>query len=85
MADFLQDNPHLKPFITSVTVRPTDLAPFPLLHILSALSEIAFTAHRQQLIPFLSPSRLTCFQRFGTNVQTLRLFDISFSTLLAVS
>lgn len=43
--DFLQDNPHLKPIVRSFIVQPIDLAPFPLLYILSNLSEIASTPH----------------------------------------
>ena len=87
LVDFLQNNPHLKPFITSVTVQPADLPPFPLLHILSDLSEITFTPHWPNMSavpgPSLHPSNLTCFQRFGSRVQTLRLFRITFSTCLA--
>ena len=87
LVDFLQNNPHLKPFITSVTVQPADLPPFPLLHILSALSEITFTPHWPHMSavpgPSLHPSNLTCFQRFGSHVQTLRLFRITFPTCLA--
>lgn len=43
LADFLQDNPHLKRLIRSIIVRPDDLPPFPLLRILSDLSEITFS------------------------------------------
>ena len=89
LVDFLQDNPLLKPFINSIIVRLTDFAPFPLLHILPHLSEIAFTSSgpkdpRSRLrVPSLHPSVLTCSQRFGSRIQTLRLFKISFATPLA--
>ncbi|KAM5536732.1 hypothetical protein V8D89_009659, partial [Ganoderma adspersum] len=35
--DFLQENSHLMPFIRSIAVWPSDLAPFPLLYILPNL------------------------------------------------
>ncbi|KAI1785763.1 hypothetical protein LXA43DRAFT_953360 [Ganoderma leucocontextum] len=82
--DFLEDNPHLKPFVQSMVVRPTDLAPFPLLYILPNLSEIRFTTPSpSDLLPALHHSSLACFQRFGTHIQTLDVFDIHFATYLS--
>ncbi|KAI1781619.1 hypothetical protein LXA43DRAFT_908258 [Ganoderma leucocontextum] len=84
--DFLQDNPHLTPFVRSIVVRPSDFAPFPLLHILPNLSEIGFTSRecftaRPDTVSALwHQSSLTCSQRFGTHIQTLHLFCLSFAT-----
>ena len=88
LVDFLQANPHLKSFISSIIVQPADLPPFPLLHILSDLSEITFTArwpNTGTAVPSgsLHPSTLTCFRRFGSRIQTLCLSHITFSTSLA--
>ncbi|KAI1785777.1 hypothetical protein LXA43DRAFT_104173, partial [Ganoderma leucocontextum] len=83
--DFLQDNPILKSFVRSIVVQPDDLAPFPLLHILSNLSEITFTArhpHAKQAVPALHQSSLTCFHRFGTHIQTLCISYLLFPTYL---
>ena len=40
--EFLQENSHLMLIVHSITVWPSDLAPFPLLHILPNLREIKF-------------------------------------------
>ena len=98
LADFLQDNPHLKRFIRSIIVQPDDLPPFPLLRILSGLSEITFDIPSRIVDsdmctwlalapPILSeslhPSTLKGFQLFGSHVRSLHLFRITFPTPLA--
>lgn len=95
LVDFLEDNPNLTPFISSIIVRPTDLPPFPLLRILSNLSEIVFIMKSKESAPalmasaivskpiFLHPSYLAAFQKLGTHIQTLCLIDIVFPTSLA--
>ncbi|KAI1785780.1 WD40-repeat-containing domain protein, partial [Ganoderma leucocontextum] len=81
--NFLRDNPHLKPFVHSIVVEPTDFPPFPLLPTLSNLSEIGFTSRKDNpALSALHHSTLTCFHRFGTHIRTLRLFRISFATYL---
>ncbi|KAI1795733.1 hypothetical protein LXA43DRAFT_991900 [Ganoderma leucocontextum] len=81
--DFVRAKPHLKPLVRSIVVDPTEFAPFPLLHILPNLSEIEFTSWLlSRNILALHPSCLTCFQRFGTQIQTLHLSGLSFATYL---
>ncbi|KAI1787452.1 hypothetical protein LXA43DRAFT_896224 [Ganoderma leucocontextum] len=91
--DFLQDNPHLKPVVRSIVVRPTDLAPSPLLRILPSLSDIEFAPHlaepprssSRNIFPALHQSSLTCFRQFGTHINTLRLSRLSFATYLSLA
>ena len=93
LVDFLQDNPHLKPFISSIIVQPTDFPPYPLLHILSNLSEITFFSTESTLtmgrylrrVTYYSPHpfHLAGFRLFGSRIHTLRLCDIPFPTCLA--
>ncbi|KAI1781564.1 WD40-repeat-containing domain protein [Ganoderma leucocontextum] len=85
--DYLQENPNLKPVVRSVVFRPDDFAPFPLLHILPSLSEIGFTSQNRYpasptTIPAMHQSSLLCCQRFGTHIQSLNLFRLSFATYL---
>lgn len=86
--DFLQDNPHLKRSVRSIVVRPDDFAPWPLLHILPNLSEVGFTsrecftARPDAIAAPWHQSSLTCSQRFGTHIQTLHLFCLSFANYL---
>ncbi|PIL31154.1 hypothetical protein GSI_05851 [Ganoderma sinense ZZ0214-1] len=85
LVDFLQDNPHLKPFITSITADPSDLPAFPLLRILSYLSKIAFIAPMatsQKATVSLHRSHLASFRLFGSHIQTLHLLNIYFATRL---
>ena len=84
--DFLQGNPHIKPFVHSVVVEPTDFPPFPLLHLLSNLSEIRFARPKQYLsqgdtVSALHQSMLTCLQRFA-HMDTLHISKIRFATYL---
>ena len=87
--DFIQDNPHLKRSVRSIVVRPADFAPWPLLHILPNLSEVGFTsrecfaARPDAVSASWHQSSLTCSQRFGSHVQTLHLFCLSFATYLS--
>ena len=88
----------LKRFIRSIIVQPDDLPPFPLLRILSGLSEITFDIPSRIVDsdmctwlalapPILSeslhPSTLKGFQLFGSHVRSLHLFRITFPTPLA--
>lgn len=86
--DFLHDNPHLKPVVRLIVVRPNDLAPFPLLYILPSLSEIEFIPESyqyksQNTFPDLHLSHYTCCQRFGGNITTLHLSCLHFATYLS--
>ena len=87
--DFIQDNPQLNSFVHSIVVQPNDFAPFPLLHVLTNLSEIRFTARtgyppsRGDIVVAPHQSSLACFQRFGTRIRDLHLCDLSFSTSMA--
>ena len=93
LADFLQDNPHLKRLIRSIIVRPDDLPPFPLLRILSDLSEITFStpnpivnarsASTRPIIPAFHPSNFTGFRLLGSHIRTLHLVRVTFATPLA--
>ena len=81
--DFLDGNPHLKPLVHSIVVELMDFPPFPLLHILSNLTEIEFNSVKE--IVALPQPALTCFHRFGANIRSLRLFNLSFVTYLPFS
>ena len=85
--DLLKTNPHLLPVVCSIKVWPPDLAPFPLLHMLPSLLEIEFapmTWSRSGIFPELGlhQSSLACFQRFGTNIRTLRLSRLPFKGII---
>ncbi|KAM5540189.1 hypothetical protein V8D89_006008 [Ganoderma adspersum] len=83
--DFLQANPHLRPFVRSIVVNPDDFSPFPLISILPNLSKVKFTRIQPappqiRSLTVLNQSSLTCCERFGIHIQTLHLSKISFPT-----
>ncbi len=87
--DFLQDNPHLKPLVSSIIFSPTSFGPS-LLYILPNLSEIECLSPKPRSksekphpLPDLHHSSLACFRRLGTHVRTLRLYHVRFPTSLA--
>ena len=83
--DFLRAKPHLKPLVSSVTADPRDFAPVPLFDVVPNLSEITLAASNSKEDPpriILNRFSLTCFQRLGTHIHTLRLFHLSFPTYL---
>ena len=75
--DHVKAHPSLRPIVNTLTIDLADFAPFPLLHILPNLSQITLVAaHSPQDDPYaytLHPSSLTCYQRFGTRIRSLRL------------
>ena len=87
--DLLQANAELKPFVNSVIFSPTSFGSS-LLYILPNLSSIDCVRSRNPPTPGpslqaldLHRSSLACFARLGTNIQTLRLSNVSFSTSAA--
>ena len=86
--DFLQANPHLKTLVCSITVKPGDFAPFPLLSVLPNLSKLKFypppnTRQRdRKAATVLNRSTVACCRSLGTNIQTLHLSQLSFPTCL---
>ncbi|TBU30204.1 WD40-repeat-containing domain protein [Dichomitus squalens] len=86
LCDFLQVYPHLGPLVGSITSRPDNFPPFPLLHVLPNLSQLTFTrgthntSDQRLELGSLPLSVLTCYRRFGTPVVTLRLSYLSFPT-----
>ena len=86
--DFLQANPHLKSFVCSITVKPGDFSPVPLLRILPNLSKLTFYPPpniRQQdrkAVTVLNRSTVACCRTLGTNIQALHLYMTYFRTFL---
>ena len=81
--DFLRDNPHLKPFIRSVTMEFRDFSPCPLLSIVPNLSEIKFVGHWSDTIStILHQSILKFCKANATHIQTLHLSQLFFPTFL---
>ncbi|KAM5538933.1 hypothetical protein V8D89_007428 [Ganoderma adspersum] len=81
--DLLQDKPHLKPFVHSVTVQLSDFAPSPLLRMVPNLSEIRFIEPSSNTVtPILHPSILKSCEPLGKHIQALCLSDLSFPIYL---
>ena len=85
--DFLKAKPHLQSLVRSIAINPDDFAPFPLLNILTNLSDLKFASARLRGLQHgpttvLNRSSLTCCEHVGTHIRTLHLHGISFSTYL---
>ena len=84
--DFLRANPHLKPLVCSIAIRPCDFAPFPLLSILPNLSKLKFylplntREQDRKAVTALNRSTVACCKPLGTNIQTLHLSQLYFPT-----
>ena len=86
---FLAQNPDLMPFVRSIAIWPTDLAPVPLLRILPNLCKIRFLSHSSEFEgravdwPELHQFTLTYFRLLGTNIQTLHFSHLRFKTSMS--
>ncbi|TBU33618.1 hypothetical protein BD311DRAFT_651714 [Dichomitus squalens] len=89
--DFLRGKPYLQPLVRSLVVSPTDFAPVPLLSLLPGLGDIVLITHgyddtrREERPTTCLNKSIPWYYKHGTRIETLHLFNLSFSTCCAFS